>query len=105
MFVIGTMNSCDVIFINNAKTGGEKHLSGEAICSACNKEWVAVAPVGTKELECPDCKTMKGLFKHHVAPVTNNLWQCNCGNKLFFITKGQIQCCECGVLTNSKEIL
>lgn len=96
----------EVVYINNAIRGdSDPHMTGEAICTGCNKEWTAVAPVGTKELECPDCHTMKGLFKHHLAPVTNELWVCNCGNRLFFILKGQIQCCECGVLTNSGEVL
>jgi hypothetical protein len=93
----------EVVYINNAERG-EAHLSGEAICSACDKEWTAVAPVGTKELECPDCKTMKGLFKHHLAPVTPKVWTCNCGCRLFFVLKNQIQCCECGVTTNSEDI-
>ena len=93
----------DVIYINNAKAG-TSHLSGTAICSACNKEWEAVAPVGAKELECPDCKTMKGLYKHHLAPISNTTWTCNCGNKLFFVLKGDIQCCECGVMTPREDI-
>jgi len=92
-----------VIYINNTEAGAQ-HLSGTAICSACDKEWEAVAPVGIKELECPNCKTMKGLYKHHLAPITNKLWACHCGNRLFFILKGQIQCCECGVITDNGEI-
>ena len=95
----------EVVYINNAERGDDPHLTGDAICSACNKEWTAVAPVGTKELECPDCKTMKGLFKHHLAPVSPNVWKCHCGNMLFFILKGQLQCCECGVITDSKDLL
>ncbi len=94
----------EVLYINNAGKDGESHLTGNAICMSCQKEWQAVAPVGTSVLECPECKTMKGVFKHQLSPVTNSVWECNCGNKLFFILKKKIQCCNCGVITSSEVL-
>jgi hypothetical protein len=34
------------------------HFVHEAVCFYCRKKWVAVAPVGTQELECPECGKM-----------------------------------------------
>ena len=96
----------DVVYINNAIRGDDSpHMTGEVLCTSCGKEWTGVVPVGTHELECPDCHTMKGVFKHHLAPVTNEVLTCDCSNRLFFIMKGKIQCCECGVITDSGEVL
>lgn len=78
----------------------EEHLSGEAICSCCGYEWVAVAPVGVKQLECPQCKTMKGLFRNPVAPRSEYVWECGCGCRLFFISPDFNQCYQCGQIQN-----
>ena len=96
----------EVVYINNAVRGeGEDfHMTGDVLCTACKNEWTGVVPVGTHELECPRCHTMKGVFKHHLAPVTNEVWACNCGNKLFFILKNDIQCIECGTTTNKNDV-
>lgn len=95
----------EVVHINNiAGKGDQPHLTGDAICSACRKEWTGVVPVGTTELECPDCHTMKGLFKHHLSPITTDLWRCHCGGELFFLIKKEVQCCNCGITTPITEI-
>lgn len=78
----------------------EPHLSGEAICSSCKHEWAAVAPVGTKELQCPNCLTNKGLFANPVSPRGDNFWECHCGCNLFFILEDGSQCYECGNIQN-----
>lgn len=36
----------------------DAHFVHEAVCFYCTKMWVAVAPVGTAELECPQCGKM-----------------------------------------------
>jgi len=71
------------------------HLTGEAICTGCKHEWTAVAEVGTLQLECPSCGTMKGLFKHACEPVT--AWTCNCGCFVFMISPQGVICYSCGV--------
>jgi len=71
------------------------HLAGEAKCLTCDHEWAAVAPIGTVELECPECKTWKGVFCGMTAP--NTVWECNCGNQHFYIDETGPMCSRCGV--------
>ena len=74
------------------------HGSGEAFCMQCGHDWVAVAPVGTKQLECPNCKTMKGLFKWPFAPNPEMLVRnCDCGNQYFWLTQEGHMCPNCGL--------
>jgi hypothetical protein len=72
--------------------------SGEARCFQCEHTWVAVAPVGTVQLECPNCHTMKGLWKFPFAPSADTLIRvCNCGNDLFRMTPEGHMCANCGL--------
>lgn len=80
------------------------HSSGEAICTNCKHEWVAVAPAGDVQLDCPSCSTACGLFKHPFGPSVGDLsYSCNCGSDLFFIMKkpgaanGSTFCRGCGL--------
>lgn len=41
---------------------GEPHCTGEVRCIDCEHRWVGVAPVGTRWLECPECKLLKGAW-------------------------------------------
>lgn len=72
------------------------HLSGAAQCLGCGHKWAAVAPVGTFELECPECGLPKGRFV--AAVVRGELhWECACGCDLFRINKnGIVYCPNCG---------
>jgi len=73
------------------------HLAGHAFCVACKHEWVAVTEVEVfEELECPKCKTMKGVLKYGVTPEV--YWKCNCGCNLFVISgiSHNIVCWQCG---------
>jgi len=81
----------DVINIDEQRP----HLTGEARCVACGHTWVAVAPVGTKELECPECLTEKGLYRYNVVP-NGKIWECDCGCDLFFVLPTGFQCYQCG---------
>jgi hypothetical protein len=36
------------------------HDARYVVCMKCAKDWVAVAPVGVKNLECPECGEMSG---------------------------------------------
>lgn len=73
----------------------EPHLSGMASCMACQHRWVAVAPVGTVFMECPECSRM---FGHMVAPVERDgdHWTCDCGNDLFRVSRDGMYCPRCG---------
>lgn len=75
----------------------EPHGHGKAFCIACNHNWQAVAPVGVTELECPQCKTMKGRYTFAFAPSTEKVWECGCGNQLFNFDMNGIFCPNCGV--------
>ena len=74
------------------------HLAGEAFCIQCKHKWVAVAPSGTVDLECPSCHTMKGLLKYPCEP-ENSAWVCYCGCHVFMISElTNIICWNCGVI-------
>ena len=47
----------NVIDINANKP----HWTGPVTCSACGREWQAVAPEGTDLCECPSCGCMAGV--------------------------------------------
>ena len=80
----------------------EPHISGQAVCLACRHHWVAVAPVGSVDLQCPSCETMRGLMQYPVgAAEGDNVFQCACGAQHFFFRlradRVQIMCIGCGV--------
>jgi hypothetical protein len=73
------------------------HLAGEAVCGACGREWVAVAPAGTIALECPGCGRLWGALKHIIEPRIT--WRCRpCGEQLFWLTPDGAVCRRCGVV-------
>ena len=76
----------------------DPHLSGQAQCFGCQHKWVAVAPVGTKEMECPNCHCIKGVFRNICAPEKDKkIWVCECGCDLFMlIEKVGYMCVNCG---------
>lgn len=76
----------------------EPHLSGNAQCIGCGHKWVAVAPVGTVVMDCPECTLPKGRFRNACAPVEDaEIWQCTCGGDLFMVVKNAgYMCVACG---------
>lgn len=78
------------------------HLSGEAFCSQCRNEWVAVVSIGTVEIECPNCETMKGLLKYGCEP--DVAWTCNCGCYVYMISPNGAICWNCGEYARGFEI-
>lgn len=78
----------------------DPHLSGEAKCIGCQREWVTVAPVGTITLECPSCHAMRGVWRYPVGAAEGDFaFRCNCGcealtaykcGRLFYI---KCMCC------------
>lgn len=85
------------------KRRDEPHASGVAICGNCKHEWVAVAPAGQRNLECPQCSTERGAFKFPYGPNDGcEGYQCNCGSEDFFIMRrgsqgnGAVYCRGCG---------
>ncbi len=82
----------------NPKAGGAQHSSGEAFCMQCDHLWTAIAPTGTVELECPNCLTMKGLYRwpHAFGDLSQLVRRCDCGNQLFYLTPEGHLCPNCG---------
>ena len=77
----------------------DPHMGGAAVCMNCRHTWAAVAPIGTEQLECPNCGTLKGFFAN---PVLYNSgtdhWRCSCGNWYFAMTREMIYCPNCGAV-------
>lgn len=86
----------EIIDLAQAKEEREPHLSGRALCLNCKNQWVAVAPVGTLDLECPECTLPQGRFMHLVQYEDEPHWTCNCGNQFFHITQKRTYCINCG---------
>lgn len=63
----------DVVSLNDRRQEKSPHLSGKCRCAACGHVWQAVAPIGTMNLECPECLTMRGLWMHPFGPADGNL--------------------------------
>lgn len=79
-------------------------LSGTAKCLDCGTEWAAVAEVGTVSLECPQCKTSRGVMAGPVAArATEQYWICACDCSLFRIVADErgkfkeLLCIKCGL--------
>jgi exosome complex RNA-binding protein Csl4 len=72
----------------------EKHGTGIAFCIMCKHEWTTAAPLGDILLECPKCGAMKGRWKYAYEP--EFMWECNCGNTLFYISQEGVMCPNCG---------
>lgn len=69
--------------------------SGQARCVGCRHEWVAVAPIGATEFECPACSALKGFFIGTYSP--EERWECACECDLFYMTRTGAMCINCGV--------
>lgn len=90
------MTGMNIIDLNQARKERSPHSTGKARCLQCGHEWVAVAPVGAVWLECPHCQVERGCFIGPCAPENNTVWQCNCGNLMFFLTPDGPMCPVCG---------
>lgn len=71
------------------------HLAGDARCK-CGHTWLATAPIGTVSLECPFCRTMRGLFVFAIG-LDEPVLVCKCDAHLFYATRtGDLVYRECG---------
>lgn len=84
-----------VVSLSDARKQREPHNEGAARCMACRHEWVAVAPAGQEDLECPSCGRMFGRFLYPFSPDTAR-WVCACDNDLFIVTPAGTFCPACG---------
>lgn len=72
----------------------EKLGDASARCLECGHEWGAERESGDRDIECPKCNTLKGVFIRLVTP--DEHWRCFCGCDLFFVTKEYFVCSLCG---------
>lgn len=82
----------NVISIDSKKP----QMSGDARCIECGREWIAVAHVGTSQLECPQCKSMKGIFVNPCCRFSEPHLTCSCGNDYLHIIPTGYYCPRCG---------
>lgn len=73
----------------------DRTYEGIAFCIDCRHEWLAVSEKH-EWLECPECGLIKGRFKYQFEPHADPLWECLCGNNLFFATRAGYFCPNCG---------
>lgn len=74
----------------------DPHITGKALCMICGHHWVAVAPVGTTWLTCPECDCLKGVMEFPCERTDLLHWTCNCGNQLMYVTPEGYYCPNCG---------
>jgi hypothetical protein len=88
----------EIIDFGKAKEERKPYASGHCYCMACNHEWLAVWPIGTIEMECPECKSMRGRSKYDYGlPDGTHVWSCQlCGNQLFNLLPDRVHCPGCG---------
>lgn len=90
------MSDDNIVSLDQFKKDNEPHCSGVAKCIGCKHTWVAIAPVGTFHLECPNCETFKGVFDGLAMPQLR--YECSCGCDLFFITPSEVVCSLCAMV-------
>ena len=70
--------------VNLADHRDDPHMAGGAKCLACKHEWVAVAPAGVVDMECPECGCMRGVFVNSWgAPHDAIVFKCQCDSSAF----------------------
>lgn len=75
----------------------QQHAYCEAICIECKHEWIEVSPLGTNELECPNCSTFKGRYKRAFNFAEGEFIRvCHCGNDMFYLSTSGHLCAKCG---------
>lgn len=88
-----------VIDFEARKLERSPHRSGKARCLNCKHEWIAVAPIGTVDLQCTKCETFQGVFVG-ISATAFKQWRCQCGEYMFFIDEISPYCVHCGERPN-----
>lgn len=91
-----------VVSLDSRRTS--PHYVGQARCANCGHLWQTVAPVGTWQLECPECHTLRGRFYLPFGIAKDEqIYTCvvlDCGGQTFVIirkpTEWAVKCERCG---------
>lgn len=91
----------EVVSLAAAREERTPHLAGEALCIGCHHKWEAAAPVGTWQLECPECGSMKGIWRNPIgAAIGDSYFSCHCGCEALtaYLRGGRfyLKCMSCG---------
>tara|TARA_Y100000815_G_C13263217_1_gene470132 strand:- start:118 stop:429 length:312 start_codon:yes stop_codon:yes gene_type:complete len=91
----------NVVSLATAREERSAHVCGTAKCLQCRHEWEAVAPVGTIDLECPECSLPRGIWKYNFGPMEGDqMLVCDCGNDALsaYLRHGKmcVKCMACG---------
>jgi DNA-directed RNA polymerase subunit RPC12/RpoP len=92
----------EIVSLKAAREERQPHWLGTVQCVGCKQEWEAVAPIGTRWLECPACGLPKGHPKHPFAAAEGDLvLECaECGGEALtaYKRKGRmwVRCMGCG---------
>lgn len=90
--------SAEIINLAEEKINRQPHMRGDARCIMCKHEWVAVAPAGTCELECPQCLAYRGYFMGAMITEDKVEYNCECGCNVYKIgSEQQVFCAKCGI--------
>lgn len=93
----------NIIALNSRRY--DPHVSGHALCLVCGTEWIAVAPLGTTDLLCPRCGTLRGAWRYPFSSGESyGVFTCGnagCGCQHMMIRKHPtggywVSCCRCG---------
>lgn len=55
-----------VVDLSPTRLERSPHKTGKVCCKTCGHSWVAIAPLGMHELECPSCGSFNGRFVDEV---------------------------------------
>lgn len=94
------MSAEKVVSLADEREKRSPHMQGKARCLACKQEWRAVAPVGTIWLACPSCTLERGRFITYCEMEGVEHWTCNCGCDVFYVTRTNSYCPNCGTVQN-----
>ena len=91
----------EIVSLAQVREENAPHLGGEALCIGCRHTWVAVAPVGVWQLECPSCGADKGIFRYPVgAGAGDSYFRCTCGcealTAYYHAGRFNLKCMSCG---------
>lgn len=77
-------------------------MEGTGYCVGCHHSWPHRAPPGEGGFDCPACGAQTAVWRGICVPDpdTGLVWNCNCGNDMFFLTPTGPFCPGCGARQN-----
>jgi ribosomal protein S27E len=54
----------EVVSLAKVREERQPHVTGTFVCVGCRHEWVGVAPLASRWVDCPECHLPQGTNKH-----------------------------------------